>query len=118
MQGFFATLAAEVADRGVGCTLCCPGPIEAVEGQQRSIFGAAGLQTGGGGPVRKSSSRMPGAEVSRRVVDALAVRAEEVWITAGMVRGFLWLAWACPPLWRFLLRKIGPKRAKAQVEGR
>ena len=47
LYGYFSTLATEVCDRGVGVTLCCPGPVGsgADTPVERSVYGPRGWIT-------------------------------------------------------------------------
>lgn len=76
--GYLASVATEVCDRGVGVTLCCPGPIATGSGDTpRNIFGAQGriVQNNTG-----SSNRIAPERCARLIAAAMAHGLDECWI--------------------------------------
>lgn len=112
---YFASLAAEVADRGVGVTIACPGPIAGAS--TRSVFGPFGRvqkKEEQSGQSNKVSMERCCELVSR----AAACGVHEAWIARHPVLLMGYLTRYCPSAANWLLRKIGPKRARALKEGK
>ncbi|PNW86961.1 hypothetical protein CHLRE_02g103100v5 [Chlamydomonas reinhardtii] len=116
LYGYFSTLATEVSDTGVGVTMCCPGPVATgSEETPRVVYGANGriVQNNTG-----ASNRLDPARAAQLIASAAAHGVDEAWIAKHPVLavGYIWQL--LPALgWR-LLKKVGPKRARAIKEGR
>ena len=114
VRGYFASVAAEVADRGVGVTVACPGPIAGEAA--RMVFGAHGR-------VEKNekgskSKKVPISRCCQLICDAAAHGAPEVWIARHPVLAVAYLLRFAPAAGAALLARVGPKRARALSEGR
>lgn len=114
--GYFASLATEVADQGIGVTICCPGPISTgTPGAPRVIYGAEGLiqqqQHGAKGKVTPE-------RCAKLIADAMAHGLSECWIAKHPVLLVAYLMQYVPSLGWAVLKKIGPARARAVSSGR
>lgn len=115
LVGYFATVAAEVADRCVGVTVVCPGPIAGEE--SRSVYGPQGRVTKQES-ARDQKKKVPLARCCQLVCDAAAHGRREAWIARQPVLGVAYLAQWLPGVAAALLARVGPKRARALSEGR
>jgi dehydrogenase/reductase SDR family member 7 len=113
--GYFLSVAAELADRCVGVTVVCPGPIGGEK--SRSVFGPSGR-------IVKSESekdqnkKVPMARCCQLICDAAAHQVAEAWIAKHPVLGLAYLVQWLPGAATAVLARVGPKRARALSEGR
>ena len=77
--GFFASVATEVADRGVTVTIACPGPIFSGSLEPRTLFGPEGLVTRPA-DASGSSKKVTMARAVHLICSAAAHGLDEVWI--------------------------------------
>ena len=116
--GYFASLATEVCDRGVGVTVCCPGPVSS--GSEvpvtRSVFGPSGMITRNEEP--KPKGKINPKRYAQLVANAAAHEVDECWIAKHPVLAVGHLNQFIPRLGYMLLKKIGPKRARAVSTGK
>jgi dehydrogenase/reductase SDR family member 7 len=113
--GYFASVAAEVAGRGVGVTIACPGPIAGAD--VRSVFGAQGRMD----KVEDDSSqkkKVPLRRCCELICRAAAYGVQEAWIARNPVLVMGYLTRYLPDVSEAILKKIGPKRARALREGK
>jgi dehydrogenase/reductase SDR family member 7 len=113
--GYFATVAAETARRGVDVTIICPGPIAGDD--VRTVFGPSGRVT----KVEESSSqskKVPLKRCCQLACDAMAHRVREAWIAGHPVLLIAYFCQYLPGVADWLLKKVGPKRARALREGK
>ncbi|KAL6761352.1 hypothetical protein V8C86DRAFT_2536220 [Haematococcus lacustris] len=119
--GYFSSLATEVAGSGVAVTLVCPGPVAASPGPPRAVYGPQGLQQQTGAAAATSSAdkaRMPAARCVELIAAAAAHGVDEAWISRHPVLALAYVYQLLPTVGWFLLKKIGPKRARALKEGK
>eukprot|EP00199_Chlamydomonas_sp_CCMP681_P002667 CAMPEP_0119109782 /NCGR_PEP_ID=MMETSP1180-20130426/23323_1 /TAXON_ID=3052 ORGANISM="Chlamydomonas cf sp, Strain CCMP681" /NCGR_SAMPLE_ID=MMETSP1180 /ASSEMBLY_ACC=CAM_ASM_000741 /LENGTH=342 /DNA_ID=CAMNT_0007095743 /DNA_START=116 /DNA_END=1144 /DNA_ORIENTATION=+ len=117
LYGYFASLATEIADSGVGVTICCPGPVAALPGAApRAVYGPTGLISQAG--EKSSSGRMAPQRYVELVAAAAAHGVDEAWIAKHPVLAIAYIVQLVPRLGAFLLKKVGPSRARALKEGR
>ncbi|GFR45808.1 hypothetical protein Agub_g7264 [Astrephomene gubernaculifera] len=116
LYGYFSSLATELADTGVGVTLCCPGPLATgSEEAPRVVFGPTGriVQNATG-----AANRLEPGRAAQLIAAAAAHGLDEVWIARHPVLAVGYIFQLLPRLgWR-LLKKVGPKRARAVQAGR
>ncbi|KXZ46596.1 hypothetical protein GPECTOR_42g807 [Gonium pectorale] len=116
LYGYFSTLATEVADTGVRVTICCPGPVATgSEEAPRVVYGPTGriVQNATG-----AANRLDPARAAQLIANAAAHGVDEAWMAKHPVLavGYIWQL--LPRLGWSLLKKVGPKRARAVKEGR
>lgn len=112
---YFLSLSAEIADRGVGVTVACPGPIAGAN--VRSVFGPKGrIQKEEEQPGQ--NRKVPMERCCELVCRAAACGMQEAWIARHpvLLMGYLTQYWPSAAEW--LLKRIGPKRARALKEGK
>ncbi len=132
LNGFFASLRAEMAARRVRVTLLCPGPAATgAPGQARLTFGASlatsqldAAAANAAAPAlspaeaaRDAKARLP---VPRAVDLALAAAAHgvsEAWMARHPVLALLYVAQYAPTLAAKVLDRVGPKRVEAARAG-
>lgn len=79
LRGYFQSLASELAGRGVGVTVCCPGPFASgLDGKPRVVYGAEG-------PIEQantglSKKRVPAWRVAELIAAAAYHELDECWI--------------------------------------
>eukprot|EP00892_Ulva_mutabilis_P004882 jgi/Ulvmu1/2766/UM014_0224.1 len=113
--GYFTSVAAEIADRGVGITVACPGPIAGAD--TRTVFGPYGKfikeedESG-------QSKKVPMDRCCELVSRAAAFGVQEAWIARHPVLlvGYLCLFFPIAAEW--LIKKVGPKRMRALQQGK
>jgi len=120
LYGYFASLATEVADTGVGVTICCPGPVNTEsEGAPRAVYGPTGLiTTPPSEDAAKSKARMSPERCVELIAAAAAHGVDEAWISRHPVLAAGYVFQLLPRLGWKVLKKIGPSRARAMKEGR
>ena len=115
LRGYFASVAAEVADRGLGVTVACPGPIAGAA--ERTVFGATGkvqkIES-----VESNKKKVPDWRCCQLICDAAAHNVPEAWIARHPVLAIAYLMQYVPTAATALLARVGPKRARALSEGR
>eukprot|EP00191_Tetraselmis_sp_GSL018_P020355 CAMPEP_0177594506 /NCGR_PEP_ID=MMETSP0419_2-20121207/9819_1 /TAXON_ID=582737 /ORGANISM="Tetraselmis sp., Strain GSL018" /LENGTH=349 /DNA_ID=CAMNT_0019085823 /DNA_START=207 /DNA_END=1253 /DNA_ORIENTATION=- len=117
LQGFFKSLAAEVADRGVGVSVICPGPVAADPNRpRRKVFGADGLVDAS--DEGSAKSRVAPERVAELIGAAVHHRIPEVWVAKHPVLALAYAMRLAPALGWAVLRRVGPKRVRAMREGR
>ena len=116
LHGYFDTLRLEVADRGVGVCMVCPGPVSTpIEAE--SFVSQAGQRKGTEQEDR--SKKMSAARCAQLMATALSRGIDETWISRNPVLCFTYLAVYAPTLWKFLGKRwLGPMRTKAFREGK
>ena len=116
LHGYFDALRLEVADRGVGVCMVCPGPVSTpIEAE--SFVSQAGQRKGTEQEDR--SKKMSAARCAQLMATAMSRDIDETWISRNPVLCFTYLAVYAPTLWRFLCKRwLGPMRTKAFREGR
>ena len=112
---YFASVAAEVADRGVGVTVACPGPIAGAD--TRTVFGPRGKvlkeeEKAGQG------KKVPMERCCDLICRAAAFGVQEAWIARHPVLLVGYLTQYFPWASEWLLKRIGPKRARALKGGK
>jgi dehydrogenase/reductase SDR family member 7 len=115
VRGYFASVAAEMADRNVAVTVACPGPIDGAA--SRTVFGAKGRVEKVEG-VEPSKKKVPAERCCQLICDAAAHGLPEAWIARHPVLAVAYLRQYAPALATALLARAGPKRARALSEGR
>ncbi|KAK9846693.1 hypothetical protein WJX84_009409, partial [Apatococcus fuscideae] len=115
LHGYYHSLASELANRGVGVTLCCPGPIAAThEGQMRAVWGAQGLTSK---PAQLGSgSRLYPSRVASLIGTATYHGLQEVWISKHPILLLGYIFQLLPALGQWIMTIVGPKRV-AQYKG-
>eukprot|EP00877_Chromochloris_zofingiensis_P006070 jgi/Chrzof1/1716/Cz10g18120.t1 len=116
LYGYFAGLATEVADQGVGVTICCPGPIgTGSEETPRVIYGAEGLISQHSADTK---GRLSPARCAQLIANAMAHGVNECWIAKHPVLAIGYIMQYAPCLGWLIMKKVGPKRARAVSSGR
>ncbi|KAK9861783.1 hypothetical protein WJX84_007658 [Apatococcus fuscideae] len=115
LHGYYHSLASELADRGIGVTICCPGPIAATqEGQMRAVWGAQGLTSK---PAQVGSgSRQHSSRVASLIGTATYHGLQECWISKHPILILGYIFQLLPALGHWIMTIIGPKRV-AQYRG-
>ncbi|GLI66405.1 hypothetical protein VaNZ11_010166 [Volvox africanus] len=116
LYGYFSSLATELADTGVGVTICCPGPLATgSEETPRVVFGPTGriVQNATG-----ASNRLNAARAAQLIACAAAHGVDEAWIALHPVLAMGYIFQLLPRLGWSLLKKVGPARARAVKEGK
>lgn len=133
--GYFATLATEIADSGVGVTIICPGPVAAQPGSgPRSLFGPTGRidyveedpdadphanDAGVAAVVRRyMKQRLKPTRCAELMAAAMAHGVEEAWLARHPVLALAYIWQVFPSLGWMIMKRIGPKRARRLHEGR
>eukprot|EP00210_Caulerpa_lentillifera_P001989 g1907.t1 len=114
LLGYFLSLRTELANSGIGVSVCCPGPyVDETSGSSRTVFGKEGL-------IQEKKYRTSGVR-SHRLVKLIALTAEhnlaESWIVQQPLLLLAYLIQYMPLLGLFILEKIGPSRAKRTGTG-
>ncbi|GLC37615.1 hypothetical protein PLESTB_001667600 [Pleodorina starrii] len=116
LYGYFSTLATELSDTGVGVTLCCPGPVATGSAEApRVVYGPTGRITQN---ATGSSNRLDPARAAQLIASAAAHGVDEAWMARHPVLAMGYIFQLLPRLGWSLLKKIGPKRARAIKEGK
>lgn len=116
LRAYFASIAAELAGRGVEVTIVCPGPLATGGGTKpRVVYGSEGLiqQTNTG----MSTKRIPAALAAELIAAAAYHGLAEAWIAYHPVLLLGYLCQYMPSLGRAILRKIGPGRVRQLRDG-
>ena len=66
--------------RGVGVSICCPGPIITQEGVTRNVFGPRGPIVDSKRITQKSSSHMQSHRVAELIIQAAYHKVDKCWI--------------------------------------
>jgi dehydrogenase/reductase SDR family protein 7 len=118
LRAYFASAASELAARGVGATLACPGPLAAPEGAPaRRVFGAAGPVAAPGG-TGLSGNRVTVERAAELISTATYHGMREVWIARHPVLLLGYLSQYAPWAAAAVMRRVGPARAAALRAGR
>ena len=115
VRGYYASVAAEVADRGIDVTVVCPGPVAG--GSSRMVFGAQG-RVEKQETAKENRKKIPAARCCDLICRAAAHCVQEAWIAKHPVLAIAYVKCVVPPLATKLLHQVGPKRARALSEGR
>ncbi|KAK9819730.1 hypothetical protein WJX72_001706 [[Myrmecia] bisecta] len=111
LLGYFHALHAEVCDRGVSVTICCPGPVCAADDSRpRSVYGPDGLKQQAA--AVSTSGKMPLPRVVELMLRAAYHKLDECWIARHPVLLMGYLMQYCPTLGLRVLRWLGPARAQ------
>uniref|UniRef100_A0A7S0UUM4 NAD(P)-binding protein n=1 Tax=Polytomella parva TaxID=51329 RepID=A0A7S0UUM4_9CHLO len=113
--GYFATLASELADSPVKITIVLPGPVASPEAS-RTVYGNDGLKEIPVDPAAKG--RLPLDRAVQHIAAAIAHGVDEAWISKHPVLAMAYVQQYAPSLAMRILKRIGPKRARALQEGR
>ncbi|KAG2484642.1 hypothetical protein HYH03_016595 [Edaphochlamys debaryana] len=116
LYGYFSTLATELADTNVHVTICCPGPVATGSAETpRVVYGPNGriVQNNTG-----SSNRHDPARTAELIASAAAHGVDEAWIARHPVLAVGYIFQLVPLLGWHLLKRVGPKRARAIKEGK
>eukprot|EP00873_Tetraselmis_striata_P015946 jgi/Tetstr1/436210/TSEL_025055.t1 len=117
LQGFFKSLAVEVCDRGIGVSLICPGPVMADSSKPvRRVYGATGIVDAADGGSLKT--RVTPERVAQLLGTAVHHNLPEVWVAKHPVLALAYVFRFLPALGWMVLRKVGPKRARAVRDGK
>lgn len=114
--GYFASLATELADKGISVTIVCPGPVAPPVGEvsTRSLYGP-------NGPIQRhevpDSKRMPASRAAVLIANAMAAGVAECWLAKQPVLLMAYLMQYVPQLGLAVMKQIGPKRARALSSG-
>lgn len=114
--GYFASLATELADKGIGVTIVCPGPVAppAGEASPRSLYGPKG-------PIQRmevpDSKRMPASRAVQLIANAMAAGVSECWLARQPVLLMAYLMQYVPQVGLAVMKYVGPKRARALSSG-
>ncbi|EFN55180.1 hypothetical protein CHLNCDRAFT_134329 [Chlorella variabilis] len=117
LRAYFASMASELSDRGVGATVCCPGPLATgLDGKPRVVYGASGL-------IMQANTGMSKKRVSAGRAAELIARAayhglDECWIAYHPVLLLGYLMQYAPWLGMKVLKRVGPARARALRAGK
>ncbi|KAK9812257.1 hypothetical protein WJX73_008262 [Symbiochloris irregularis] len=114
LNAYFETLATELSGRGVGVTICCPGPIAGQPGVDRAIYGPQGLVTAS---WPRSSSHMKPQAVAELILRAAHHKVSLCWIAKHPVLLIAYINQYWPTLGRVIMQRIGPGRVES-MEGK
>jgi dehydrogenase/reductase SDR family member 7 len=113
--GYYMSVAAEVAERGVSVTVACPGPIAGE--RVRIVFGARG-RIEKTEEATSTTQKVPMRRCCALICRAAAFNVREAWIARHPVLFIAYLACYMPAVATAVLARVGPKRARALSEGR
>lgn len=117
LRGYFSSLASEMAARGIGVTVVCPGPLATgSDARPRVVYGSTGLVTQA--PSAVSKRRVPATRAAALIATAAWHGLDECWIAYHPVLLMGYLMQYFPSLGRALLKKVGGARAAALGEGK
>lgn len=118
LRAYFASVASELADKGITVTVCCPGPIATGtdENKPRSVYGSDGL-------VLQSTTGMNTKRISPQLAAELILKAvhhrvHECWIAYHPVLLIGYVMQYLPSVGMKILKKIGPGRVRQMKEGK
>lgn len=116
LRAYFSSVASELANSGVGATVCCPGPLATGgDGKPRVVYGPQGLilQASTG----MSKKRVSAVRAAELIATATYYEMDEVWIAYHPVLLMGYLMQYIPPLGMKVLKKIGPGRVAQLRDG-
>ena len=116
LRAYFSSVASELADSGVGATVCCPGPLATGgDGKPRVVYGSQGLifQANTG----MSKKRVSAVRAAELIATAAYYKMDEVWIAYHPVLLMGYLMQYIPQLGMKVLKKIGPGRVAQLRDG-
>ena len=116
LRAYFSSVTSELADTGVGATVCCPGPLATgADGKPRLVYGANGLiQQANTGMSKKRVSATRAAEL---IAAAAYYKLDEAWIAFHPVLLMGYLMQYVPSFGMKVLKKIGPGRVALLKDG-
>jgi dehydrogenase/reductase SDR family protein 7 len=116
VHGFFNTLRAESAYRGLDVLLVCPGPFES-EIVQSAMTGAPGRAVGAEAAAADKSIRLSADRVAELALKAMHHRLSQITIGPQPILAFTWLAHYLPQpfIAHLVTRFIGPGRTEAMA---
>ncbi|CAG9465525.1 unnamed protein product [Pedinophyceae sp. YPF-701] len=118
LQGFFASMASELADRNIRVTLACPGPIgTGTESNPRTVFGKDGVTMVQSGGTGMSKSRLTPPRAAQLIVAAAAAGMDEVWLAKNPVLAIGYIFQFLPGLGWAIMKLVGPSRARSMGGG-
>mmetsp|Transcript_22461 Transcript_22461/g.62024 ORF Transcript_22461/g.62024 Transcript_22461/m.62024 type:complete len:328 (+) Transcript_22461:177-1160(+) len=119
LYGYFSSLATELADTNVGVTIVCPGPVGSSHGpgSARAVYGPTGLISTQAAE-KEDKARMAPARCVELISSAAYHGVDEAWISKHPVLALAYIFQLAPTLGWMILKRVGPKRAKAMKEGR
>ncbi len=138
LNGFFASLRAELSSRGVGVTLLCPGPTATGQpGQPRVTFGAtlrgsvlseaaqggaahadaAAAAAAATTSAAEARARLAAPRCAQLALAAAAHGVREAWLARHPVLLLLYLGAYTPSLAAAIVDRVGPKRVAAARAG-
>ncbi|KAL6771473.1 hypothetical protein ACKKBG_A26525 [Auxenochlorella protothecoides x Auxenochlorella symbiontica] len=130
LRAYFGSLKAEMHGSGIGATICCPGPVATgLDGNARLVYGPLGLietvttvpsPDGEGSQLvaaHSSSGRTAVPRAVELIVRAAHRKMDEVWIARHPVLLVGYLTQYTPFLAWWILKKIGPGRARKLKSG-
>lgn len=103
LHGFFNSLRAEVWRDGIAVTLVCPGFIRT----DVSINALAGDGSAYGIMDRGQKNGMDPDDCARKIVRGLRKQKAEIWVGGKEVFA-VWIERFCPPLYRYMAKRIDP----------
>ncbi|GAB4814418.1 hypothetical protein N2152v2_001464 [Parachlorella kessleri] len=118
LKAYFLSVASELADKGVGVTICCPGPVTASqggEGRPRQVYGPAGIKEQVA--VDKVKERVPVARAAELIATAAYHGLDEAWIALHPVLLMGYLTQFMPSTAMRILKRVGPGRVRAMRRG-
>lgn len=114
---YFNSVATEVADTGVGCTVCCLGPVKSTGQQRRSVWGPNGMVPEKATPGKGSGgSRVAPARAAQLVAAAGYHGLDRAWIAKLPVLPMGYMMQYAPWAGMAILKLVGPGRAR-KVKG-
>jgi dehydrogenase/reductase SDR family member 7 len=116
LRAYFSSITSELADTGVGATVCCPGPLATGnDGKPRVVYGANGLiQQANTGMSKK---RVHATRAAELIAAAAYYKLDEAWIAFHPVLLMGYLMQYMPSLGMKVLKKIGPGRVALLKDG-
>jgi dehydrogenase/reductase SDR family protein 7 len=116
LRAYFSSVTSELADTGVGATVCCPGPLATGnDGKPRVVYGANGLiEQANTGMSKKRVSATRAAEL---IAAAAYYKLDEAWIAFHPVLLMGYLMQYIPSFGMKVLKKIGPGRVALLRDG-
>lgn len=133
LRSYFKTLSCEMSTKGIGATICCPGPLDtstqitrATEGEgegittdtrkPRMVYGADGL-IAQHVSEKSSKKRLPATKAAELIATAAYHRVDECWIAQHPVLLMGYVSQHLPGLSMTILKKIGANRALQLRDG-
>lgn len=117
LRAYFQSLNSELADSGVGATVCCPGPLATGGGgKPRMVYGPNGqIEQAATG---MSKNRVSAEKAAELIAAAAYHKLDEAWIAFHPVLLLGYLMQYVPTVGMAVLKKVGPGRVRQLRAGK